>query len=96
MLIRALEPTKGISMMVSRRRQQDLRVLCAGPGRLGQALSITRKLNGLRVDRRPFSLTAARTRVRVVCGPRIGISKAVDQPWRFGLEGSRYLSRPFR
>jgi DNA-3-methyladenine glycosylase len=95
-LIRALEPTTCIPLMMSRRRQQDLRVLCAGPGRLGQALAITRRLNGQRIDRRPFRLTAARAPARIVCGPRIGLSKAVDQPWRFGLADSRYLSRPFR
>ena len=95
-LIRALEPTAGVSLMVKRRRQQDPRLLCAGPGRLGQALAITRELNGKRLDIPPFSLTAASTRGRVVCGPRIGISRAVDQPWRFGLAGSRYVSRPFR
>jgi DNA-3-methyladenine glycosylase len=71
-------------------------MLCAGPGRLGQALAITRALNGKRVDTAPFSLTAARMRTRVVCGPRIGISKAVERPWRFGLAGSSYISRPFR
>jgi DNA-3-methyladenine glycosylase len=95
-LIRALEPTAGVSTMINRRRQQDPRMLCAGPGRLGQALAITRELNGKRIDAAPFSLTAASTRARVVCGPRIGISKAVERPWRFGLAGSRYLSRPFR
>jgi DNA-3-methyladenine glycosylase len=95
-LIRALEPTTGISTMMERRRQRDLRTLCAGPGRLAQALAITRGLNGQRVDLPPFSLTATSAEVRVVCGPRIGISKAVDQPWRFGLAGSRYVSRPFR
>jgi DNA-3-methyladenine glycosylase len=95
-LIRALEPTSGVSTMIKRRRQQDPRILCAGPGRLGQALGITRELNGQRVDTAPFSLTAANVRARVVCGPRIGISKAVDRPWRFGLAGSRYVSRPFR
>ena len=94
-LIRALEPTAGIATMVERRRQRDPRLLCAGPGRLGQALAITHELNGKRVDRLPFSLTAARTRISVERGPRIGISKAVDQPWRFGLAGSKYLSRPF-
>jgi DNA-3-methyladenine glycosylase len=71
-------------------------MLCAGPGRLAQALAITRELNGKCIDAPPFSLTAASMRARVVCGPRIGISKAVDQPWRFGLAGSRYVSRPFR
>jgi DNA-3-methyladenine glycosylase len=95
-LIRALEPTTGIPVMMARRRQQDPRVLCAGPGRLGQALAITRRLNGHRIDRLPFRLTAARAPAGIVCGPRIGISKAVDQPWRFGLAGSRYLSHPFR
>ena len=95
-LIRALEPTAGIPLMKTRRRQQDLRVLCAGPGRLGQALGITHRLNGQRIDRRPFKLTAARAPARIVCGPRIGLTKAVDLPWRFGLAGSGYLSRPFR
>ncbi len=95
-LIRALEPTAGVSTMINRRRQQDPRMLCAGPGRLGQALAITRELNGKSIDAAPFSLTAASTRARVVCGPRVGISKAVERPWRFGLAGSRYLSRPFR
>ena len=66
------------------------------PGRLGQALAITHKLNGKRLDVPPFSLTAGSVRGRVVCGPRIGISKAIDRPWRFGLAGSRYVSRPFR
>jgi DNA-3-methyladenine glycosylase len=95
-LIRALEPVAGISVMSGRRHQRDLRLLCSGPGRLGQALAVTHQLNGCRLDRAPFSLTAASERARVVCGPRIGISKGVEQPWRFGLAGSRYVSRPFR
>jgi DNA-3-methyladenine glycosylase len=95
-LIRALEPTRGIATMIDRRRQQGLRMLCSGPGRLGQALGITRALNGQRLDRRPFSLTARTGEARVVHGPRIGISKAADRPWRFGLAGSAYVSRPFR
>jgi DNA-3-methyladenine glycosylase len=94
-LIRALEPVAGISVMSGRRHQRDLRLLCSGPGRLGQALAVTRQLNGCRVDRAPFSLKAASKRARVICGPRIGISKGVDEPWRFGLAGSRYVSRPF-
>ena len=94
-LIRALEPTAGIELMMRRRKQRDPRLLCSGPGRLGQALAITHSLNGSRLDEPPFSLTAAAGRVRVVCGPRIGISKAVDKPWRFGLADSRYVSRPF-
>jgi DNA-3-methyladenine glycosylase len=95
-LIRALEPTRGISRMMERRRQQDMRMLCAGPGRLGQALGITHAMNGLRLDRSPFSLTSATAKAEVVCGARIGISKAVHLRWRFGLEGSRYVSRRFQ
>jgi DNA-3-methyladenine glycosylase len=95
-LIRALEPTAGISLMIKRRRQQDPRMLCAGPGRLAQALAVTRELNGKCIEMPPFSLVASAQRARVVCGPRIGISKAVDQPWRFGLAGSCYVSHPFR
>lgn len=95
-LIRALEPTTGIPRMMARRRQRELRALCSGPGRLGQALGVSLKLNGKPIDRPPFSLTPGRGRPEVVCGPRIGISKAVDEPWRFGLAGSRFLSRPFR
>jgi DNA-3-methyladenine glycosylase len=95
-LIRALQPTAGISTMIARRRQRDPRLLCSGPGRLGQALGITHEMNGKRIDREPFRLTAARAEAAVVCAPRIGISKAVDQPWRFGLAGSTYVSRPFR
>lgn len=100
-LIRALEPTAGIAQMIERRRQQDLRILCAGPGRLGQALAVTPTLNGARLDAQPFSLLRGVVRrggpgAGVLCGPRIGISKAVDRPWRFGMAGSRYVSRPFR
>jgi DNA-3-methyladenine glycosylase len=95
-LIRALEPTAGVSLMSVRRQTEDLRLLCAGPGRLGEALGVSRELNGKRLDHAPFKLTPASKRVRVVCGPRIGISKAVDQPWRFGMWDSRYVSRPFR
>ncbi len=94
-LIRALEPVAGISVMSGRRHQRDLRLLCSGPGRLGQALAVTHQLNGCRLDRAPFSLRAAGKRAGVICGPRIGISKGIDQPWRFGLAGSPYLSRPF-
>ena len=95
-LIRALEPTRGIAVMKLRRGTQDVRLLCAGPGRLGEALAVSRDLNGKRVDRKPFKLTAPVGRVSVVSGSRIGISKAMEQPWRFGLAGSPYVSRPFR
>ena len=95
-LIRAIEPTQGIDIMRTRRGLDDLRLLCAGPGRVGQALGITREFNGLRLDRKPFKVLAATEPVPVVTGPRIGITKAMDVPWRFGLAGSRFLSRPFR
>ncbi|MDB5856812.1 MAG: putative DNA-3-methyladenine glycosidase, partial [Ramlibacter sp.] len=67
-----------------------------GPGRLGQALAIEHDLNGLRLDHKPFEVLAAERPYEVVVGPRIGISKAADVPWRFGLAGSPHLSRPFR
>jgi DNA-3-methyladenine glycosylase len=95
-LIRAIEPLAGLDRMRERRGLEDLRLLCAGPGRVGQALGITHAHNGLSLDASPFELLPASGRPRVISGPRIGISKAADQPWRFGLEGSRFLSRPFR
>lgn len=95
-LIRAIEPVAGLDTMRARRGLDDVRLLCAGPGRVGQALGITRAHNGLAIDAPPFELLPAPPKVKVVSGPRIGISKAVDQPWRFGLAGSPFLSRPFR
>lgn len=97
-LIRALEPTDGLATMRQRRGLDDVRLLCAGPGRLGQALGIDLSYTGMRLDQPPFQLFAAEPSAQqmVVAGPRIGISKAVEQPWRFGLAGSKFLSRPFR
>jgi DNA-3-methyladenine glycosylase len=95
-LIRALQPVRGIPEMMRRRHQTDIRRLCAGPGQLGQALAITRALNGKRIDVRPFRLLPATLRPKVVRGARIGISKATELKWRFGLSGSGFLSRPFR
>ncbi|MDB5930344.1 MAG: DNA-3-methyladenine glycosylase [Polaromonas sp.] len=97
-LVRALAPTDGLALMRERRGLEDIRLLCAGPGRLGQALAIDHGLNGRRLDQPPFALLAPEPGLvfSVVSGPRIGISKAVDQPWRFGLAGSPFLSRPFR
>jgi DNA-3-methyladenine glycosylase len=95
-LIRAIEPLHGLDQMRERRGLEDERLLCAGPGRLAQALGVTRDLNGLRLDRAPFKLLPREQPVSVINGPRIGISKAVEVPWRFGLAGSRYLSKPFR
>ncbi len=94
-LIRALEPTTGIDTMRARRGTGDERLLCAGPGRVGQALGITREHDGMRLDAPPFELRAPAGAVSVSRGPRIGISKAQDVPWRFGLAGSRFSSRPF-
>jgi DNA-3-methyladenine glycosylase len=94
-LLRALEPTVGLSVMSERRGTNDPRLLCSGPGRLGQALAVTREQNGLRLDEPPFELIPGEP-VDVVVGPRIGITKAVSVPWRFGERGSRFLSRPFR
>ena len=95
-LIRALEPLEGIDRMRARRGTDDLRLLCSGPGKLGQALGITHALNGCRLDRQPFKVFAPAQEVDVLTGPRIGISKAMDVPWRFGLAGSRYVSARFR
>jgi DNA-3-methyladenine glycosylase len=94
-LIRAIEPTHGIDLMRARRGLDDVRLLCSGPGRVGQALGITRELNGLRLDQAPFKVLAAAEPAAVARGPRIGISKAMEVHWRFGLAGSRFLSRPF-
>ena len=95
-LIRALEPTAGIPAMRRRRGLKDERMLCSGPGKLGQALAISHKQNGLPLDKPPFELRARADEPEVVTGPRIGITKAADVPWRYGLKGSPFLSRPFR
>jgi DNA-3-methyladenine glycosylase len=94
-LIRAIEPLKGIEAMCERRGMHDLKLLCAGPGRVGQALGITHDMNGMRLDRRPFKVLSRDRDVEIVTGPRVGISKAADVPWRFGLKGSAFLSRRF-
>jgi DNA-3-methyladenine glycosylase len=95
-LIRAIEPLQGIETMCERRGLQEPRLLCSGPGRVGQALAIVHACNGHRLDEKPFEVLAASQRHEILVGPRIGITKAADVPWRFGLAGSRYLSRPFR
>jgi DNA-3-methyladenine glycosylase len=95
-LIRALQPTAGIAIMRRRRGVTDERLLCAGPGRLCEALSITHACNGLPLDAPPFELHRRAGKADVVTGPRIGISKAAELPWRYGLRGSRYLSKPFK
>ena len=95
-LIRALEPTAGLARMRERRGVEEPRLLCAGPGRLCQALGVTREHDGLVLDEPPFELHAPAGRVDVAAGRRIGISVATDLPWRYVLAGSRYLSRPLR
>jgi DNA-3-methyladenine glycosylase len=95
-LIRALEPVQGLGTMRRRRKVSDERLLCSGPGRLCQALGITGAHNGLALDRPPFELRAARGVVEIAIGPRIGITKAADVPWRYGRRGSVFLSKPFR
>jgi len=95
-LIRAIEPTDGIAAMRRRRGLKDERLLCSGPGRVCEALGITGAHNGLALDKPPFALSPRRDDVTIATGPRIGITKAVDLPWRYGLQGSRFLSKPFR
>jgi DNA-3-methyladenine glycosylase len=95
-LIRALEPEHGIKRMRERRGLQHPRLLCAGPGRLCQALGLTGEHDGLPLDRPPFELRSAPEEVKVVRGPRIGISRAAELPWRYGLAESRFLSRSLR
>jgi DNA-3-methyladenine glycosylase len=94
-LLRALEPTRGLDEMRARRGTVDDRLLCSGPGRLCQALAITREQDGLPLDRPPFEVVARTVEPELLVGTRIGLTKAPDLPWRFGLAGSRYLSRAF-
>ena len=95
-LLRALEPTRGLDEMRARRGAVGDRLLCSGPGRLCEALGVTRDQDGLRLDRPPFEVIARTGEPELLVGTRIGLTKAPDLPWRFGLAGSRYLSRPFR
>jgi DNA-3-methyladenine glycosylase len=94
-LIRALEPTAGLALMRRRRGLADERLLCAGPGRVCEALGVTAAHNGLALDQPPFALFARVGEVDVIAGPRIGITKAAEKPWRYGLKGSAFLSKPF-
>ena len=95
-LVRAVEPTRGIAAMQRRRGLQDLRALCSGPGKLCEAMGVSIRHNGLAVDRVPIEVRARATEPEIVTGPRIGITKAVERPWRYGLKGSPFLSKPFR
>jgi DNA-3-methyladenine glycosylase len=95
-LVRALEPTDGLEEMRSRRGLDKPRLLCAGPGRLCQALGITREHDGLPLDRPPFELAERPGPVEVLAGPRVGITSAAELPWRYALASSRFLSRALR
>ena len=94
-LIRALQPTHGIPAMRRRRGLHDERALCSGPGKLCEALGITIKHSALPLDAPPFALHARVGKADVVSGVRIGLTKAVDLPWRYGLKGSRFVSKRF-
>ncbi len=95
-LLRAIEPIEGLARMRRRRDLKEERLLCAGPGRVCQALGITDAHSGARIDRSPFALYGRDGTLGITTGVRIGITKAVELPWRFGEAGSRFLSRPFR
>jgi DNA-3-methyladenine glycosylase len=94
-LLRALEPAQGLEEMRARRGLDRPRLLCSGPGRLCQALGVTGDHDGLALDRPPFELLARADEPEIVSGPRIGITRAAELPWRYGLAGSPYLSRAF-
>lgn len=94
-LIRALQPTEGLASMRRRRGVSEERQLCSGPGKVCQALGITRAHNAFALDAKPFQLLARAAPVSIVRGPRIGLSKAVEKPWRYGLKDSKFLSKPF-
>lgn len=95
-LLRALEPTHGVEQMRRRRGLEDVRLLCAGPGRLTQALGISIEHDGLDVGRAPFELLPPGAVAEIATGTRIGITKAGERPWRYALTGSAYVSRPLR
>lgn len=94
-LIRALEPRTGISLMQTRRGIDTIRLICSGPGRLCQALGIDGGHDGAPLHRQPFVLRKVAESTPLVVGKRIGISRAMDRPWRFGLQGSNFVSRKF-
>lgn len=94
-LIRALQPTHGLAAMRRRRGVADERMLCSGPGKLASALAITNAQNGLALTAPPFAIHARTLTPEIATGVRIGISKAAELPWRYGLKGSRFVSKPF-
>lgn len=94
-LIRALEPRAALETMAARRGTTDPRLLCSGPGRLCQALGVSLDQNGLPLDSPPFRLEPRSADQPIAVGPRIGITRGMRTPWRFGLSGSPFLSRRF-
>ena len=94
-LIRAIEPTHSIPAMRRRRGLHDERMLCSGPGKLCEAMAVSDKHNGLALDAPPIAIYARTRKPEIVSGLRIGITKAVELPWRYGLKGSKFLSKPF-
>jgi DNA-3-methyladenine glycosylase len=94
-LLRAIEPTHGLAAMRRRRGITDAKALCSGPGKLCEALAITKALSELPIDRSPIALHARSGGAEIATGVRIGLTKAVDLPWRYGLKGSKYLSKRF-
>ncbi|NJC39907.1 DNA-3-methyladenine glycosylase [Brevundimonas alba] len=94
-LVRALEPRTGLERMHERRGLLPTASLCSGPGKLCEALGIDGSLNGRPLDQAPFALRLHAQPPELVQGVRIGITKGAETPWRFGLKGSRFLSRPF-
>jgi DNA-3-methyladenine glycosylase len=96
-LIRALEPTDGIELMRERRGQERVEALCSGPGKLTEALGVGLSLNGADLFAPPFELEAAAADppLEIVTGPRIGITKAAELPWRYAAAGNRFVSRPW-
>jgi DNA-3-methyladenine glycosylase len=95
-LVRALEPLAGLDEMRARRGLDDERLLGSGPGRLCQALGVTRLHDALPLDEPPFELRARSAEPAIVRGPRIGITRAAELPWRYARAGARGLSRPRR
>lgn len=94
-LIRALQPTHGLAAMRRRRGVEDERALCSGPGKLCEALGITIAHSELPLDQPPIQLFARKQKPEISTGIRIGITKAVELPWRYGLKGSKFLSKRF-
>jgi DNA-3-methyladenine glycosylase len=95
-LIRALEPLVGIADQRRRRGVDDARLLCSGPGRICHALAITGDHDGLALDEPPFRLEERHEAPQIVTGSRVGITRATELSWRYGLAGSGFLSRPLR